>query len=97
MTKTDGMDVGDLINYSWAGLLRPAVVVRHREDAVVTGIVFLGVEDGRFMARTGAYALNRLWWTAKTDHPEITDPTDEQLTTAMHIMLTGYVPGVDDE
>ena len=89
------MDVGDLITLEPRQRRVAAVVTGRMQNNSYLECVFLDAHD---VPVPSGYADNRCWKAPELYGAQpLTNPTDEQLAAAMHIMLTGYVPGVDDE
>jgi hypothetical protein len=86
------VQIGDIVCHTTIKECVAGVVTGGHITAGFPKIVFFEVPE---FTRSSAYAHNRGWFTS--DLQLITDPTDQQIATATHILLTGYMPGVDDE
>lgn len=89
-------DIGTLAMFSSRYTERIAAVVVTSGPDYLTKVVFL--DGSRLPGKTTGYHANRGWWSPELyDWQPLENPTPEQIATAAHIVLTGYVPGVDDE
>jgi hypothetical protein len=74
-----------------------AVVVESPALGNYARIVLLDGSAGRQRALTSGYAQNRGWYVREEFQLLKRELTDTEGALAMRILLTGYIPGVDDE
>lgn len=92
----DSFAVGDVVELTtMARRYRGVVVKQHADDNLTLCVLFEAPLLNSEVAP--AYESQRGWYIFDAYRPRRVEPTDEEVNLAMRILLTGYLPGVDDE